>query len=478
VKSRARLLVYLVSLAGGGVFIASPPDAVSVFDEFVAGSSASAVVQPRGSVRAYGSAIADDDGPFPALGASLFWGAWGFRHDRARLEQNLRFLAEHGFDYVRCLGTVGGPYWNDRQIDPGWPDYDDVIGGLTDLAYDAYGLRVEWSIFGGTDLTETRAARAALVDRFARMAVGREHKILLFEIGNESWHTGFPPPDGIAELRELVARLKQKLGEFGAKPILRAITSPASLDEPIDQAGIGYRAIYEGASADVGTVHLDRAYLEDGWRPVRQPWQYQFLEAMPAVGSNDEPIGPGSSVASETDPMRLVMAAAVTYVSGMAAYTYHTRPGIWGGGVWEVGPSSGQSRGPGDLWDFDQAREIVEGFRAMKRYLPPDLPAWRPLNGHWPGHPFQDSLAIDGQHWPETGASNGAVRIYAAEKDGRYVVAPIGVRGQLKLRAAFPVTGDVLHPLTGQVLESGSLEAGEFLELDGLSAFVLIGQRR
>lgn len=479
------LAVSVVALAVGSLAVARPPDTISAFEETVQSSAAATVVQRHGSVRAHGSALADDDGPFPALGASLFWGVWGFRHDRARLEQNLEFLAEHGFDYVRCLGTVGGLVWNDRQMDPRWPDYDDIIAGLTDLAYDRYGLRVEWSIFGGTNFTETPESRAAVVDRFARMAVGREHKILLFEIGNESWQTGFPHPHGTAELRALAARLKRKLEEFGAKPILRAITSPAgpehyraSPNEPIGELDKGYRATYEGAGADVGTVHPDRTYAEDGWRPVRLPWLYQFIPGMPLIGSNDEPIGPGASVASEDDPMRLVMAAVVTYVSRMAAYTYHTRPGIWGGGVWQTGPNAGQPRGPGDVWDFDQAREIVDGFRTMKGYLPPDLAAWRPLNSNSSGHPFQDSLAIDGQFWPDTGSSNGAVRVYAAEQSGRFVVAPIGVRGKLRLRAAFPVTGDVLHPLTGQVLHSGSLDAGEFLELEGLSAFVLIGHRR
>ena len=40
---------------------------------------------------------------------------------------------------------------------------------------------------------------------------------------------------------------------------------------------------------------------------MRQPWHHQHCP-LPA-GSNNEPIGPGSSVATENDPIRLVAAA-------------------------------------------------------------------------------------------------------------------------------------------------------------------------
>jgi hypothetical protein len=425
----------------------------------------------RGVVRTEGRAFADDGGPFPALGATLFWGAWGYKHDRARLEKNLDFLARHHFDYIRVLGEVGGEHWHDRQVDPRWPDYDAVIAGLTDLAYDRYGLRVEWSIFGGVDFSTTPAAREALIARFARMAAGREHKILLFEIGNESWQNGFPHPQGTAELRHLAARLKAQLTEAGAKPILRAITSPAgpeayrqSLEDPVSpDPHFGYRATYEGADADVGTVHIERSRSEDGWNPVRQPWENRTLPGMPAAISNDEPVGPDSSVASEHDPMRLVMAAVVTYLSGLAAYTYHTKAGIWGGGV----EKDGASRGHGDLWAYSPA--IAEGFRAMKAYLPSDLTTWRQLDDGDDGHPFRGSLAA---------SPGSAVRNYAAQKDGRFVAAPIGVRGGLRLRAAYPSSVEVIHPLTGKVLQSRALNAGDALVLEGLPAYVLKGSRR
>jgi hypothetical protein len=127
-----------------------------------------------GAVRPDGRAVADAAGPFNALGATLFWGAWAYKFDRSRLERNLKVLSAAGVDYVRVLGSVGGASWEDRQTDPRWPDYDAIIAGMTDLAYDRYGLRVQWTVFGGAPFTPAGAERQALVDRFASLAKGRE----------------------------------------------------------------------------------------------------------------------------------------------------------------------------------------------------------------------------------------------------------------------------------------------------------------
>jgi len=71
-----------------------------------------------GSIRVQGRAVADAAGPFNALGATLFWGAWAYKSDRPRLERNLESLSAAGIDYVRVLGSVGGASWKDRQADP------------------------------------------------------------------------------------------------------------------------------------------------------------------------------------------------------------------------------------------------------------------------------------------------------------------------------------------------------------------------
>ena len=68
------------------------------------------------------------------LGASLFRAAWGFKHDRAWLDDQLALLSRHGFTAIRALGAVGKPdepdFWDGREVDWRWPDYDAVIAGL------------------------------------------------------------------------------------------------------------------------------------------------------------------------------------------------------------------------------------------------------------------------------------------------------------------------------------------------------------
>src|SRR5262249_3640294 len=154
-------------------------------------------------------------GPFVGLGASLFWAAWGFENDRAMLERALDTLRAGGFQYFRALGVVGDPSapdsWDGREIDSHWPDYDDVIAGVTDLAWKTYGLRVEWTIIADGGVTvPTDADRRALVDRFVAMSKGREEEIVYFEIANEAFKNGFDGAAGIDELRALSADLKSR----------------------------------------------------------------------------------------------------------------------------------------------------------------------------------------------------------------------------------------------------------------------------
>ncbi len=120
----------------------------------------------NGLVRAEGRAVADAAGPFNALGATLFWGAWAYKFDRPRLERNLETLRASGVDYVRVLGSVGGASWEDRLTNPQWPDYDAIIAGMTDLAYDRYGLRVAVDALRGRAVhaqrIRTRGARRSI----------------------------------------------------------------------------------------------------------------------------------------------------------------------------------------------------------------------------------------------------------------------------------------------------------------------------
>ena len=415
-----------------------------------------APVRRAGRVRLEGRSLADDGGRFNALGATLMWGTWAYRHDRPRLERNLRLLSRNGFDYVRVLGVVGDvnapDYWDGREADWRDPQYADTIAGLTDLAYDTYGLRVEWTLIGdGQKNIPDRDDRFRLVDTFLEMSRGREHKIIHFEIANEAWQNGFEGDAGVEQLRELTRYLNDRTDIL--------VAASAGFDEAQTAQ------IYAGGVADLATVHFDRdvSKTEGHWRPVRQPWGHQFLAGLP-VGSNNEPIGPGSSVNTETDPLRLVTSALVTHVSGLPLYVFHSNAGV---------------RGDEDLANMPG----VTNFRHLRQLVPADLASWTPKNAHWVDAPFRAyarnaaGALVPDTMWPDhPGASTGAVRVYAAVKDDQFFAVPFGIRGGLTLEPRRDAEFDVIDVMTGNVIEQKRLNAGQQFTLEGAEAFVLRGR--
>src|SRR5262245_52030517 len=106
-----RLLSALVCLAVlSGSALEQPNSAVASADQTNSSNAR------RGIVRLADQVFVDDNGPFLGVGATLFWAGWGYQHDRARLEQNLDFLATRGVDYIRVLGVVGPRGWPDRTV--------------------------------------------------------------------------------------------------------------------------------------------------------------------------------------------------------------------------------------------------------------------------------------------------------------------------------------------------------------------------
>lgn len=413
-----------------------------------------------GRVRLQGHALVDDQGPFNALGATLFWGLWGYMNDRPKLERTLDYLSQQGFDFVRCLGVVGDPgapdFWDGRELDWRSGGYQQMIAELTDLAFDRYGLRIEWTLIGDGQVSiPNRNDRFMLADWFLAMSRGREQKIIHFEVANEYWQNGFAGQAGEDQLRELTRYMNDRTD----------ILVAASAADPAD-----VERVYRGGVADLCTQHFDRDIqkTEREWRPVRQPWEHQFLRDVP-VGSNNEPIGPGSSVNTDRDPMRLVMGAVISHVCGLPLHVFHSRAGIRGV------PSDGE------LWDMPGTNQ----FAAMKAYVPGDLGNWSRQNAHWATSPFRP-FARDGagnlhadSMWPDHGSgAQGAVRAYGAISGDQFLVAPIGVQGRFLLEPRRAVELDVIEPLTGNVLQHLVLNAGERFELSGGTAFILKGRFR
>jgi hypothetical protein len=404
---------------------------------------------PRaGQVRADGRAVADAAGPFNALGATLFWGAWAYKADRARLERNLEVLSAAGIDYVRVLGSVGGASWVDRQTDPRWPDYDAIIAGITDLAYDRYGMRVQWTLFGGAPFTPSGSSREALVDRFASMARGREHKIFTFEIANEARQNGFAGPEGLEELRRLGKRLNDKT------TVLVALSSPAR--------GAAC-ATYAGSGATAMTMHYEREFGREGpLRPLRRPWTFPGAYdrackgQLPSIVLNNEPIGPESSVRQDDSPSRIAAGYVMTFLAGNAAYVLHSGPGIRGGGAADV---SSKLRRHAHFDELPSFKPIAAALGAAKQYLPPGLANW---TRHAPNAATAPIRGFDG--------------LYTAAAEGRFIALAVGIEQPVVVRAHIAASIEVRELATGKVVKSLKVASGDDIELGGYEELVIIGR--
>jgi len=390
----------------------------------------------------------------------LFWAAWGYKFDQPKLKANLQFLADNGFNYIRALGVVGcvndpndpSDYWAGREIKVSWPDYNEMIAGLTDLAYDQYGLRIEWTLIGDGQCTvPTTADKYDLINRFLAMSQGREHKIVHFELANEAWQNGFGGSDGLEELREMTSFMRAN------SDILVAASAPSG--HKCEDA----QAIYDGCIADIATIHFDRDIkkTEGAWRPVRQPWEHQYC-SLP-VGSNNEPIGPGASVNTEHSPIKLVAGAIVTYISGLPLHVFHSNAGV---------------RGDQDIWEMSGA----ESFSKIHELLAPDLSSWKAVNAHWSDSPFQvfagdknGTLHPDEMWVDYNGSTSGVVRAYGAKKGNDFVVFPIGIKNSVTMAPRKGMDFAVIDPITGATLECHSRPKDQQFKLTGYEAALIKG---
>jgi len=433
------------------------------------GAVAARPVPPRsGRVRLDGYSLVDDDGHFLGLGASYFTALWRFKNDRARLEADFAFLARQGFNYYRMMSMVGYyPAWDGLEIAPvsftnrekkrvaAWPDYWRQLGQLIDLAYDRYGLRTQITIFADAQIMPKKEDRSEHVRKLLETTRGREQKIIMLEVANEAWQNGFPGEQGVDDLREFAEYLNQRTG------IPIAITSNHGWPDP--EGAQGFEQLYANSKADIATWHFSRdRHVDGGWKPVYDCWQYAERRGFPPVCSN-EPIGPGSSVDSESEPIRLVMAAAFAYAAKAPMYVFHSEAGVFGKTRFEDTPG-------------------IERYRSLPRLLPNDLTNWQRNDGKEASAPFTSFAGgqID-RYWPEVeNARDGCVRNTGSRKGVRFVCVPIGIQpGGLRLAAREALEFTAHNPLNGNVLATAKVRGGERLTLPaGPGGLIILGRAR
>lgn len=422
----------------------------------------------KGIVRLTGRSFADERGPFLGLGASYFLALRNAKFDRPRLHSDLALLASAGFNYVRVFSMVGWPgleiapvTFTNRagQTVPGWSDYWPQFRDLLD-AVAARGLRAEITIFADAQMVMAdKSARRAHLDGILDGIAGREQTVVHLEVANEAWQNGFPGESGASDLREFTRHLADRTAA------LVAISSPA------DTSDAGITGLYRNSAADLATVHFSRDTRtpERGWLPVRDCFRAAMLPGVPPVSSN-EPIGPGSSVNSESDPIKLCSAAIFAYVAGLSAYVFHSRAGIYGHE--QCCPPSGELR-------FEDAAGI-RAFQHLRALLPPDVASWTRNDGREARAPFTVFCGGEpNRNWPEVpGAVDGCVRNIGCERGREFIAFPMGILSAgVTLEARCAVSFRVRNPLNGAEAAAHRLKAGERVTLPpGPGAWLIRGE--
>lgn len=417
----------------------------------------------QGIVRLNNRVTVDDTGEFNPLGATFFPLAWAYEHDRPSFDRNLEALARAGVDYVRALAVIGGcnclpnDAWADRPVDPNRSNWSSMIAESTDRAYDRYGIRVQWTIFGGVEFTPTPEDRRRVIDRLAEIVPGRSHKIFSFEIANEGGNGKFPGESGEQEMRALARRLRD-----GRVTNLIALTNADHTSAC---------RLYGGSVANVMTVHYEREPGSDGWRSVRQPWGGNELGDacggnVPRGLLNNEPTGPNlyQSPVSVNDPTRLAMSYVTTFVAGNGGYVLHAGPGVFLGGAWGDRP---ELRRKHNFDEIDGWAAIAAALRAAKAYTPVVGNCSR-HNGHW------DSSPIDYRPALEAGVLN---RAYTSTCGGLIFSAVNGLSGSFDVKSRVTATLELVNPDTGAIMITVEVTSGAVFTLRPVNGGLIIRSR-
>jgi hypothetical protein len=188
---------------------------------------------------------------------------------------------------------------------------------------------------------------------------------------------------------------------------------------------------------------------------------------VPPATSN-EPIGPGSSVHSESDPATLCAAGVFAYMANLPGYVFHSRAGIYG--YAKCCPPSGEET------RFENTAG-AGSFHRIRTLLPGDLPNWTRNDGLEPAAPF--TVFAGGRadaYWSAVpGATDGCVRNTGSVQGQNFLCLPIGIQaGGVTLKARRACTVEAIDPLRGKVVVQTNLHAADSFKLPQGQGFYLL----
>ena len=394
----------------------------------------------KGFSRLESKMFADDYGVYPAIGATYMYAPRSAEVDEARLIRNLDWLSQNGCHYIRILLMVGNaPYWPFKIEPRSWDAYHRVM----ELAWERR-MRTQPVIFADAQvMMPSKSDRETFVGEVAAFCNQRREMIQFIEVANESEMNG-------VSMEEL-ARYCKILSTTTDIPF--AASSPTGSHEEI----VGLEKLYgeHGCRSPIATPHFDRKAWEDGYRIIRQPWHYQYAghhSYLPNVFVYNEPAGFGPNSGGVTLPEHFGMAALNTFLSGGAAYCFHTIHGI-----------KGQDRANENEFDFcdiPRGEEMMESIESLLGNVPLNIANGENANHHWtsPLHPFEPS--INEQIWPD-GHDRGVVRAVAQGFGREWYIGLLGIRKSVNFTLNRNVDATLFHPITGDVVWDRKISRGE-----------------
>ena len=399
----------------------------------------------KGFSRLESKMFADDNGVYPAIGATFMYAARSAEVDEARLIRNLDWLSQNGCNYIRILLMVGTPpYWPFEIKPRSWDAYHRVM----ELAWERR-MRTQPVIFADAENSMPSGAdREKFVGEVAQFCNDRREMVQFIEVANEAEFNGVSM-DELTRYCEILSR---------STDIPFAASSPTGSNDP--EAGLEKLYGEHGCRSPIATPHFDRKAWEDGYRIVRQPWHYQFIghpSYMPSVFVNNEPAGPGVKQGGVTEPEQIGMAALYTFLSGGAAYCFHSLAGVKG--------FKDDNQTEVDFSDTPRGDEMWHSIRSLIANVPTNIANGKTANHHWtnPRHPLEPSL--NDQIWPD-GPERGLVRAFAQRFEHEWYVGLLGIRGSIEFAPNRDVDATLYHPISGKVVWNWKISRGERVRVE------------